>query len=397
MRRLQKFIASLYPPKWRARYGDEFNALLEQIEPRPGELMNLFTGAVGMHMTEWSYLRFAVVFGVAGLLGGLVIQVAVPAQYQSLGLIAIPSQQKWVVAKQRVFSRGILKTVIEDNNLYGNERLREPLEDVIEKMRGKDLKSKVTSSSEVTLAFTYPDGAAAQKTIQNLMSLVESDPEFRTLSGAGAPSRVSPNRLQLLSMYVGTALLLGLGTAGAVRMHRNTLRTLGRYGLIAGVLFSAGSLIIADQYTSSAVVMCADAKRLQAYQPTDEQIAMAISQEKLFGGNAGYVPMKDLVQRFRKQVKFTRGANPGEISLLYISASSNDAHEAQKLGQIAIAWVTGNAGAGSSRVEVTENASLPESPSSPNRAVLVGLAIGLGLIAGAFRVRFRMAHRLRAA
>ncbi len=59
MSRVQQLVALLYPPKWRARYGRKFSALLERLEPRTGDLLNLFTGAIRMHMTEWGYLKFA--------------------------------------------------------------------------------------------------------------------------------------------------------------------------------------------------------------------------------------------------------------------------------------------------------------------------------------------------
>lgn len=78
MSRVQQLVALLYPPKWRARYGRKFSALLERLEPRTGDLLNLFTGAIRMHMTEWGYLKFAAVFSALGLLGGLLAPLVIP-------------------------------------------------------------------------------------------------------------------------------------------------------------------------------------------------------------------------------------------------------------------------------------------------------------------------------
>jgi len=312
MKRIQQLVALLYPPKWRARYGREFSALLEQLEPRAGDLLNLFTGAIRMHMTEWSYLKFMAVFAAIGLLGGLLAPLVIPEQFQSRAVIGIPSEQKGAVARQNLFSRRVLMTVIEENDLYAKERLREPLEDVIEKMRAKDLSGKVNSSSEMALAFTYPDQAAAQKTIRSLMSRLENDPAFHTISAASTPERVGPNRLRLIFMCLGTSLLIGLVAVGGVRAPREMLKTLVIYSLVGGVLFGGGSLLIPNRYTSSASVMSSDGKLFRAYTPTDEQIATAITEWKLFGGgNGGRIPMRDLTRRFRKQVRFVARSSPG--------------------------------------------------------------------------------------
>jgi len=73
-----------------------------------------------------------------------------------------------------------------------------------------------------------------------------------------------------------------------------------------------------------------------------------------------------------------------------IYASSDDAHEAQRLGEAATQLVT-------KLVGVTENASLPESPSSPNRAVIVRIGMGLGFLVGLLRMRFGAVRRLQSA
>jgi len=398
MKRIQQLVALLYPPKWRARYGREFSALLEQLEPRAGDLLNLFTGAIRMHMTEWSYLKFVAVFAAIGLLGGLLAPLVIPEQFQSRAVIGIPSEQKGAVARQNLFSRRVLMTVIEENDLYAKERLREPLEDVIEKMRAKDLSGKVNSSSEMALAFTYPDQAAAQKTIRSLMSRLENDPAFHTISAASTPERVGPNRLRLVFMCLGTALLVGLLTAGGVQAPGDVLKTLVIYSSLGGILFGGGSLLIPNRYTSSAALMSSDGKLFQTYNPSDELIAATITQRKLFGGDHdGRIPMQDLTRRFRKQVRFVNGSSRGGPSLLYIYASSDDKYEAQRLVQATIMQMFQNTGSPSIPFEMTENASLPESPSSPNRAVIVGIGMGLGFLVGLLQMRFGAVRRLQSA
>jgi hypothetical protein len=49
MKRWVALAARLYPAAWRARYGQEFEALLEDLEPGWRELADVAGGAVIMH------------------------------------------------------------------------------------------------------------------------------------------------------------------------------------------------------------------------------------------------------------------------------------------------------------------------------------------------------------
>jgi hypothetical protein len=44
-------FAALYPKSWRARYGDEFDALLAQQRHTPGAIVDLLLGALDAHLT----------------------------------------------------------------------------------------------------------------------------------------------------------------------------------------------------------------------------------------------------------------------------------------------------------------------------------------------------------
>ncbi len=273
MRNIQRLLGLLYPPKWRARYGEEFSALLEELEPRPQELVNLFTGAIRMHMTEWSYLRFAIVFSVFGLVAGVVGQLTIHDKFLASAVISIPSEQKWAMAKQELFSRRVLWTVIEEQHLYRAECLRQPLEDVIDHMREKDLQANVISPSRMELTFLYPESDAAQQTVRTLLARVQPYPEFRVLGQPGSPDRVDPNRYTLFFTFFGATLLLGFMTAAVARRPSRFARTLGIYGLIGAAIACGGSLVYPEQYTSHAVVTCAEGERLRSYVLSNDQIA----------------------------------------------------------------------------------------------------------------------------
>ena len=61
----------IYPASWRNRYGIEFRALLDDVNPGWREFFDILKGAVKMRMTNApSYLKFAAAF-VGGRLSWL--------------------------------------------------------------------------------------------------------------------------------------------------------------------------------------------------------------------------------------------------------------------------------------------------------------------------------------
>jgi len=54
------WLVKLFPPEWKARYGDEFEALLEQQRLSPGDLVNIVFAALGAwrHRIDAQALRF---------------------------------------------------------------------------------------------------------------------------------------------------------------------------------------------------------------------------------------------------------------------------------------------------------------------------------------------------
>src|SRR5687768_13915943 len=67
MKRLIEWAARLYPRAWRERYGEEFRALIEDVRPGWRELWDVLRGACGMQMRTWELPKFALGFGLIGL------------------------------------------------------------------------------------------------------------------------------------------------------------------------------------------------------------------------------------------------------------------------------------------------------------------------------------------
>jgi hypothetical protein len=70
MRGLIRFLARLYPQRWRIRYGPEFDALLEDAHPSARTAFDVLTGAFAMQIRTWSFGR---ILGLAMLAGVLVV------------------------------------------------------------------------------------------------------------------------------------------------------------------------------------------------------------------------------------------------------------------------------------------------------------------------------------
>jgi hypothetical protein len=70
MRRIPRALIRLYPANWRDRYGDEFEALLEDGPPNVFGLFDLLKGALKMQLNVPAFPKLAVVLSIVGLLGG---------------------------------------------------------------------------------------------------------------------------------------------------------------------------------------------------------------------------------------------------------------------------------------------------------------------------------------
>jgi hypothetical protein len=393
MRRLQKLAALLYPPKWRARYGPELNALLEDLDPQPGDLIDLFFGAIHMHMKEWSYLKFAAVFAVAGLLAGGIVLSTMPDQYLSRALVSIPSEREWVRAQVPLFSRSVLKTVIEEQNLYAYERQRQPLEDVIETMRTRDLRFKFKSPSKRELTFLYPDAGAARRTVQSLISSLEEHPQLRTLGLASLSERVSPNRGRIFAMCFGVALLLGILTAAAIRTPGRTVLIVVASGIVGGTLFGVGSFLLQERYLSQAMLMSSDGELLQGNQLTDERLATAIH-DGMFGVDKKQtVPTAALIKHIRQGLSIRSGRMPGGTPWLFFRYVSGNPRESQAIVQSLTAMEVNSSSSKAGKLEVIDKASFSESPIGPNHLVFAGIGVGLGFIAGFLHTRVKAPRR----
>ena len=184
MRRWIGLAAKLYTRQWRARYGAEFDALMEDVEPDWAEFVNVLGGAVQMQLkNETAYLKLAAVLAVIGAVAGLGVSLRVPDRYTASAAIKVTpgaeddpgkTVEHLTQMQQEILSRNSLAELIQRPalNLYQRERRNLPLEDIVQNMRNKDIRIAPAPGdpSVMNISFTYPDRRLAQAVTQQLVN-----------------------------------------------------------------------------------------------------------------------------------------------------------------------------------------------------------------------------------
>ena len=311
MKRFILLIARLYPRSWREEFGEEFDAVLDDVKPSWRVFANILGGAIMMQIaTGTNWLKLAAATAVVGAIAALGMSYRVAPRYVSSAAISVTPQPDPVrpvspqVLKERaaehvaemeaeILSRWRLFQIVRSLDLYQAERKREPPEDVIEQMR-HDLRIQARSSEDdgatvVSISFDYPDQVKAQAAVRELAArFAEVDLNSnRTIQDAyrgfwrdmaadrnaepappppvGDVARIidaadqpmespGPNRLVYLTWGLGVGLLLGLVAAFSIRWPRSA-RQLAGFAMAGCIVAGAASFLIPNRFTSTAVMM----------------------------------------------------------------------------------------------------------------------------------------------
>jgi hypothetical protein len=113
-----RWVLRLYPRAWRARYGEEFEALLEQTGLGWKDLINAAGGAMQMRVRSIGFFKAAAICGVLGSLALVAIAALEPARYvsRSLAVASVSDPREFTqdlgAVANVVFTRSALETVI---------------------------------------------------------------------------------------------------------------------------------------------------------------------------------------------------------------------------------------------------------------------------------------------
>ncbi len=158
MKRWIALAARIYPATWRNRYGTEFQALLESVNPGWRELFDVLTGALKMRLTNGAtYLKLGAAFALFGAVAAITTSYVLPQTYVSTAELEMRPADTDALKRieSDVLSRTSLSTLIQrhDLDLYREERTSQPLEDVIETMRTRDIKVRIENPTTVGISF----------------------------------------------------------------------------------------------------------------------------------------------------------------------------------------------------------------------------------------------------
>jgi hypothetical protein len=236
-------LMHLYPKTWRARYGEEFEALIEDSPPRWSTIFDLLKGALQMQLSMPNFPRLAVILSGVGMLVGFGISFLVTPRYTSMAEMALsvsprtsPSAQRpdpalhFSQMQDEVLSRTSLSGIIQNPtlDLYKASRVHTPLEDVIAAMqRDIDIRPVDRPGSSragwlpFRITFTYADPHKSQHAVQAFLMKFQDMNLERHVSGINLevvdpPSL--PERATYPSRIVFTATGFGAGLTLAILM-----------------------------------------------------------------------------------------------------------------------------------------------------------------------------------
>jgi hypothetical protein len=171
MKKLLRLAARLYPATWRDRYGVEFQALLEEIDPGWPDIVDVLKGGLQMNLRR---VHPAVIAVAVGLVGALIAGVAAfntADRFVSQGTMSVNTSTPEDVMPRfaTALDRNTLTSLIEKYDLYRSERSSSSADEVVHHLRG-DIGIEQVSPSVVQGSFTTSDRRNAQQVARDLMS-----------------------------------------------------------------------------------------------------------------------------------------------------------------------------------------------------------------------------------
>lgn len=236
MKPLVRFLSALYPRRWRERYGEEFAALLDGLDPSPRTALNVFAGALSMQIRTWSFRSILAVSALCAIAAFAAEYALVPGRYVSGGVLMTTGHANSEQAVDAIFrltqtveSRATLAKVIDSEHLYEGERSRQSLDDVLYSMRSSIRVTPTAaqnSSATFVVSFSYPDAAVAERAAQALISqyVAQAFADRVTLRVLD-PAKLPTFPIRSLAKLATLALLFGLLVLGVlVLLRRRALK-----------------------------------------------------------------------------------------------------------------------------------------------------------------------------
>ena len=406
MRRLIHFLARLYPRAWRERYEAEFTALLEDLAPNWRDAYNVLGGALAMQFRTWNFARLMAGFGLAGAIAAVAVFFAMPSKYTSVASLRIQASagshesfEKIGLLQQWVLTRASLAELIQAEGVYQKERESQPLEDVIEHMRTRDIQIRAEWPDRFEVAFTYQDPERAERVTRALVDRMMAANQrnggsaLEVLDPPRRPNVASgPNPWLIIGIGLTIGLALGAITGLCMRLRWRTIGVTIACSAVCGMLGGALSFLVPNQYISTAVIRYpASAGNLVETFFTRDELESVIKRKRLYTGK----PVDQAIREMRtRDLGIRNVSSDPRTAVVQISFRYTDRFQAQSALRDAILRFA----AENYRVaEVLDAPSLPESPSYPNRFIIALIGAMVGLLVGALFSTFHNRRHLQLA
>jgi uncharacterized protein involved in exopolysaccharide biosynthesis len=384
---------------------------------------------------------------VALLLAGTIAAFALPRTYRSTATLLVQSQdlpttivdspttgaveQRIARIREQVLSRGDLIQLIEQNDLYADERRSQPLSKVIEKMRHATNVSALSSdigqqsgtqntTIAIAMSFDYPDAAKAQAVLQSFvtkfLSMDSEDVEdqatltvrFLQDQANKLQSQISDIEGQLTALKAknGAALassnappMIDTGSFSAqiaslqsenrqmIAQSRNPAKRDDALGAAEAALAAAQS-----RYSDTHPDVIALKERVSALRSMAQQSPSGgdTLQEQIAANNAA---IRQLMEQRDASLARANAAMAGqarapavmEQAMQLENRASTLRNQYQQVSENLLKAQNSSRMASEQRAErlsLVEPASLPDQPFSPNRVKLIGGAAAAGLVLG---------------
>jgi len=212
MRRLLVLAVRLYPAAWRRRYGTEFMALLDEQQPRWGDIGDVALGGFEMRFRYSGVVMSAAVLGVASAAVAGAMALRQPDRFEARGVMMVSPAATADGASAAPVADAVLSALNAETLLPTADRhglYRQEATDVrVERFR-RDISVQLAQSNALDVVYTAADGRQAQQVAADLMNQIAAAAgrgiRLRVLDLPQQPTEPA-NRFRVV-----TASLAGLG------------------------------------------------------------------------------------------------------------------------------------------------------------------------------------------
>jgi hypothetical protein len=392
MKRVLNALILLYPKSWRNRYRNEFGALLDDVRPSWRTLFDVLGGALKMQMRIWSPWKVVPAFAMMGVLFAAAFTLTIPKRYVSTAIVKMGDkwQDQWFLAVGRVESRAYLTTLIKEEGLYRAERARMPIQDVVEQMRQRDIGIKIVDGQGAhTFAVSFSstsDAEEAHRTAERLASRFVGPTTSMVVTPPNLPAAPAGPRLSrniVMGLFSGVVLGSLFALFSGLKVWK-LAAALGVAGAIAG---GAIAFVLPVRFASEAVVRFEDPDQT-AVRERVSQIVETMRGDGTFRAIAErhnlYSKESDRERKLRDHLHITyQYTEPvGNGPAMVFRFDDSDRYTARMVMSDVVSQLINRVMASSpgvKRAVLIDTPSLPLRAYFPNRPVVAGSGLSIGL------------------